>query len=387
MVLERKDVVVIGGGAAGLMCAMEAGRRGRKVLVLEHAPRLGNKILISGGGRCNFTNRHARAENYLSRHPDFCKSALSRYTPGDFTALVQKHGIAFHEKKQGQLFCDRSSRDILDALVAECQASRVEIRLGCGVHKISKSDRFQVATSRGTVECASMVIATGGLSFPKLGATDFGHRIARDFGLGVTEIRPGLVPLEFRDPKGFDELSGISFEAVVRCGRQSFRENVLLTHRGLSGPAILQISSYWREGIPIELDLLPDQPFEELVSGQSGSQVSTLLSMKLPKRFAQRWCDVYGFKKPPAMCSKAELTAISKAVHAWTIMPSGTEGYARAEVTLGGVDPADLSSKTMETRKVPGLYFVGEVVDVTGWLGGFNFQWAWASGHAAGRCV
>jgi len=336
----KADVIVVGGGAAGLLCAIEAGRRGRKVLLLEHNATIGEKIRISGGGRCNFTNIHTQPENFISENPSFAKSALSRYTPETFLALVERHRIRWHEKKSGQLFCDGSSREILSMLRKECDSAGVTILTECRVSSVQKG--FVVETSRGVLDCESLVIATGGLSIPKLGATDFGYRIAKQFGLRMTTTRPGLVPLTFDEPKELHALHGVSFEAEVRCGRTRFREKVLFTHRGLSGPAILQISSYWKPG--------------EIVTIEA-------VGMK-PRRLAQSWeGDV------------------------WSLRPSGTEGYAKAEVTAGGVDTRELSSQTMEARKAPGLYFVGEVVDVTGQLGGFNFQWAWASGFAAGQVV
>ncbi len=383
----KKDVIIVGGGAAGLMCAIEAGRRGRSVVVLEHAERLGKKILISGGGRCNFTNIHTQPKNFLSDHPDFCKSALSRYTPADFIALVEKHRIPYHEKKLGQLFCDQSSRQMVELLEEECKTSRVEIRLGCKIHSIHKNLSFQVETSQGLFSSDSLVIATGGLSFAKLGATDFGYRIAKEFNLKVTDLRPALVPLELQEPAGLSALSGISIDAVVHCRRQSFRENILLTHRGLSGPAILQISLYWQEGESIEIDLLPERSAESIFLGEHGAKtLSALLSQYLPKRFVQHWCSALANKFIKEH-TKAEREVIMQRLHHWKVAPHRTEGYPKAEVTLGGISTEELSSKTMEARAVPGLYFIGEVVDVTGWLGGYNFQWAWASGHAAGRYV
>jgi hypothetical protein len=387
----KRDVIVIGGGAAGLMCAIEAGKRGRSVLVLEHAERLGKKILISGGGRCNFTNVDARPENYISGNPHFCKSALARYTPADFIALVEKHGIAYHEKKLGQLFCDLSSKQIVEMLQSECEAAGVEIRLSCQVQELQKGAVFQLATSLGRLESDSLVIATGGLSFPKIGATDFGYRVARQFGLELTGTRPGLVPLTFgaEEQTAFGELSGISLDAVAKSSDASFRENILFTHRGLSGPAILQISNYRSENGPIRLDLLPDQPAKEIFATQrqTSKELKNVLSQFLPQRFVQEWCARFAPSRPMNQYSTQELEGIARRIHDWEIQPSGTEGYAKAEVTLGGVNTSELSSKTMESRRVPGLYFIGEVVDVTGWLGGYNFQWAWASGHAAGQFV
>ena len=387
----KRDVIVVGAGAAGLMCAAEAGKRGRSVLVLEHAERPGKKILISGGGRCNFTNLHAAPENYLSANPDFCKSALARYRPADFIRLVDQHGIAWHEKKLGQLFCDHSSRLIVEMLLQECEAARVELRLNCRVKTVRRNGGFALDTSLGVFECDSLVIATGGLSFPKLGATDFGYRIAEQFGLRLVPPQPGLVPLTFGDAgqRAFSELSGISVDAKVTAGGASFREHLLFTHRGLSGPAILQISNYLAGGEAVALDLLPDQPARELLLAERGTnkELKTVLGQVLPQRFAQQWCAACAPSKPMNRYTPPELEEIARRLHRWEIMPAGTEGYAKAEVTRGGVDTAGLSSKTMEARSVGGLYFIGEVVDVTGWLGGYNFQWAWASGHAAGQFV
>ncbi|HWF19361.1 MAG TPA: NAD(P)/FAD-dependent oxidoreductase [Verrucomicrobiae bacterium] len=386
----KRDVIVIGGGAAGLMCAIEAGRRGRSVTVLEHAERLGKKILISGGGRCNFTNVNAVPENYLSANPHFCKSALARYQPADFIALVEKHGIAYHEKKLGQHFCDITSRQIVEMLQKECEAARVEIRLNSQVQQVQKNLCFAVQTNGETWECDSLLIATGGLSFPKIGATDFGYRIAKQFGLKISGTRPGLVPLLFNeaDRAAFGDLSGISVDAIVFSNGASFRENILFTHRGLSGPAILQISNYCGDG-PITLDLLPNNPGSDFLKTQreTNKELKTFLSQWLPQRFAQQWCESFAPSRPMNRYSNQELEQIARQLHQWEIHPAGDEGYAKAEVTLGGVDTGELSSKTMESRRVPGLYFIGEVVDVTGWLGGYNFQWAWASGHAAGQVV
>ncbi|MDB6022624.1 MAG: hypothetical protein JWQ04_2481 [Pedosphaera sp.] len=387
----KRDVIIIGGGAAGLMCAIEAGKRGRTVVVLEHAERLGKKILISGGGRCNFTNINAVPENYLSANPHFCKSALARYRPADFIALVEQHGIAYHEKKLGQLFCDLSSRQIVELLQKECDAARVEIRLNCKIGQVQKNSCFQLETNLGPWECDSLVIATGGLSFPKIGATDFGYQVARQFSLKISATQPGLVPLLFdaQERAAFGDLSGISIDAIATANGTSFRENILLTHRGLSGPAILQISNYSGEAGPVSLDLLPEQSARDWLQTQrsTNKELKTALSQFLPQRFAQQWCELYAPSRPMNRYTTQELEEIARRLHHWQIQPSGTEGYAKAEVTLGGVDTGELSSKTMEARRVPGLYFIGEVVDVTGWLGGYNFQWAWASGHAAGQFV
>jgi len=385
------DVIIIGGGAAGLMCAIEAGKRGRSVLVLEHNERLGKKILISGGGRCNFTNSNAGPENYLSTNPHFHKSALARFTPADFIALVERHGIAHHEKKLGQLFCDTSSREIVELLQRECECAGVEIHLSCRVEEATKPDAFRVATSRGVFTSQSLVVATGGLSFPKIGATDFGYRLARQFELKVTTIRPGLVPVMFAsvERQAFAELSGISLDVEVSANDALFRENILFTHRGLSGPAILQISNYFAAGESFVANLLPDLDATALLLAQrqSGKELKTVLAQHMPARFTQAWCGRFADSRPMHRYSTEELTAIARRLEHWEIQPADTEGYSKAEVTVGGVDTGELSSKTLEARRVPGLYFVGEVVDVTGWLGGYNFQWAWASGHAAGQCV
>lgn len=387
----KRDVIVIGAGAAALMCAMAAGRRGRSVLVLEHAERAGKKILISGGGRCNFTNLNAGPENYLSANPDFCKSALARYRPADFIRLVEQHGIAWHEKKLGQLFCDGSSRQIVEMLLKECEEAGVELRLNCRVTEVRRTDGFALETSLGAFECDSLVIATGGLSFPKLGATDFGYGVARQFGLRIVPPEPGLVPLTFGETERrlFAELSGVSLDAKVTAGGTSFRESILFTHRGVSGPAILQISSYRRENEAIVMDLLPGESALDLLLAERGTnrELKTVLGRWLPQRFVQQWCAQYAPSRPMNRYSDRELKELAARMQRWEFLPSGTEGYAKAEVTRGGVDTGELSSKTMECRQVQGLYFIGEVVDVTGWLGGYNFQWAWASGHAAGQFV
>lgn len=387
----RLDVIVIGGGAAGLMCAIEAGRCGRRVLVIEHNERVGRKIEISGGGRCNFTNVNTTPGNFLSANPHFAKSALARYTPADFVSLVERHRIAYHEKKLGQLFCDESSRQIIEMLLRECDAARVEVRTNCRVSEVHKDALFVVTTNRGTFEAESLVVATGGLSIPKLGATDFGYRVARRFGLKVVQPAPALVPLTLapRDLASFRELSGVSVPAVVRLDGAEFAENFLVTHRGLSGPAILQISSYWSRGEALSVDLLPGKDALDLFHSkrESGVELLTLLGFQLPKRFAQVWCEMYAPSKPLKNFSDGELERVAARLHDWRITPAGTEGFQKAEVTKGGVDTAELSSKTLEARRVPGLYFIGEVVDVTGHLGGYNFQWAWASGYAAGQHV
>ncbi len=385
---EHFDVVVIGGGAAGLMAAITAGQRGRRVALLEHSDNIGKKIAISGGGRCNFTNLGASPENYLSERPDFCKSALARYTPWDFIALVEQHGIAYHEKKLGQQFCDGSARDIIDLLLAECAAAAVEVRCGTRVLTVEKSDRFRLITARGEITCDSLIIATGGLSFAKLGATDFGHKLAEQFGLRVTDLRPGLVPLTFdHENAALQSLSGVSLPVVARCGGATFAEAMLFTHRGISGPAVLQISSFWREGQTVTFDLLPEPGAAQhlLAARKQGRDLRSVLSERMPRRFAEAWCARHAKGKTLVHYKQSEFDEMLGQLRAWPFLAPDSEGYPKAEVTLGGVDTAELSSKTMEARRVPGLYFIGEVVDVTGWLGGYNFQWAWASGHAAGE--
>jgi predicted Rossmann fold flavoprotein len=385
------DAIIIGGGAAGLFCAIEAGKRGRRVLVIEHSERVGKKIAISGGGRCNFTNIHTRPDNFVSANPHFCKSALSRYTPFDFISLIEKHGIGYHEKKLGQLFCNGSSQQIIDLLLNECSDAGVEIRSSCTVESFSREDLFHVKTNQGVFTASSVVIATGGLSIKPLGATDFGYRIGKQFELAIEDPRPGLVPLTL-DPdllKKLSELSGVSIDALVSFGGASFRENILITHRGLSGPAILQISSYWKPGRALSINLLPDIDALEIFRSQetSATELVTLLSQYLPKRFAQAWCELFATSKPLRQYNRRQLETIAHELHHFELVPTGTEGFKKAEVTVGGVATKELSSKTMEARRVPGLYFIGEVVDVTGHLGGFNFQWAWASGYAAGQSI
>jgi len=388
---ESYDVIVIGAGAAGLFCAIEAGKRGRRVLVIEHASRVGKKIAISGGGRCNFTNTGTTPQDFLSANPHFCKSALARYTPSDFIALVEKHGIAYHEKKLGQLFCDESSQQIIDLLLRECNDAAVSIRCDCRVHQIEKDEDFSVATSGGAFTSAALVIATGGLSIPTLGATDFGYRIASQFGLRIEEPRPGLVPFTLQPEllEKLSPLSGISIDAQVSCRGTKFRENILVTHRGLSGPAILQISSYWQPGATVSLNLLPNTDiFAILLNHQRAEiELANLLSQFLPRRFAQAWCELNGGSRAVKRYEQHELRAVADKIHDMQIRPNGTEGFKKAEVTAGGVSTTELSSQTMECKRVPGLYFIGEVVDVTGHLGGYNFQWAWASGFAAGQVV
>ncbi len=385
------DVIIIGGGAAGLFCALTAGKRGRKVCVLEHNGEVGKKIVISGGGRCNFTNINTSAENFISQNPHFSKSALARFTPQDFLELVKKHQIQFYEKKLGQLFCRESSRQIVEMLLAECQQAKVEIRLNCAVKDVVKNEFFVVETNKGLLKSQSLVMACGGLSIPKIGATDFGYKIARKFGLKIIETRPALVPLVFpaNEAKDFANLAGISLDSSANFGEAAFRENLLFTHRGISGPAVLQISSYWKPRQKVSLDLLPTKNFEEiLLLNRAGKQTLTnFLSQYLPNRFAETFCAKYFTNKPLNQLSNHEIRQISEQIHDWQLKFDETEGYKKAEVTLGGVSTDELSSKTMEAKKVAGLYFIGEVVDVTGWLGGYNFQWAWSSGFVAGQAV
>jgi predicted Rossmann fold flavoprotein len=388
---SEQDVIVIGGGAAGLFCAIEAGKRGRKVLVLEHSDRVGKKIAISGGGRCNFTNIHTRPENFVSANRHFCKSALARYTPADFISLVEKHGIQYHEKKLGQLFCDESSQQIIDMLLSECADAKVEIRCGCQVRSVSNKDGFTAETNQGSFVSASLVIATGGLSIAPLGATDFGYCIARQFGLKIEPPRPALVPFTLTSglQKQLSSLSGISIDALVECDDTEFRENILITHRGLSGPAILQISLYWEAGAPLIINLLPDEDVLKLLKDKQSSEIelANLLAQHLPRRFAQAWCNLYGPSRPLKQFNDSQLAEIARQIQKFQITPAGTEGFKKAEVTAGGVATTELSSQTMAAKRVPCLYFIGEVVDVTGQLGGYNFQWAWASGYAAGQSV
>ena len=382
------DVAVLGAGGAGLMCAATAGFRGRTVVVLEHSESVGKKIAISGGGRCNFTNLGATAANYISERPEFCKSALARYTPQHFIALVEQYGIAYHEKKLGQQFCDGSSREIIDMLMSECREAGAKILCNARVSKVEKGGRFTIHTSAGVVSAESLVVATGSLSFPKLGASDFGHRIAKQFAHRVTPLRPGLVPLTFTpEQQAFHELSGLALPVVARCNGAAFEEALLFTHRGISGPATLQISSYWREGDTVLVDFLTDSRCERAIvaARATGTELSGILTEWMPRRFVEAWCAAHAPKKPLVHYTKKEFDDTLALLRAWPFPAAGTEGYPKAEVTLGGVDTAGLSSKTMESRTVPGLYFIGEVVDVTGWLGGYNFQWAWASGHAAGE--
>ena len=383
------DALILGGGAAGLMCAIEAGKRGRRVAVLEHADRLGKKILISGGGRCNFTNLNCGPENFLSSNPHFATSALARYAPADFIALVEKHGIPYHEKTLGQLFCDHSAHDILAMLEAECHANGVTIFLNTRVQEVQRRTGFVLHATNAEFRAPVLVVATGGLSIPKMGATSLGYDLARQFGLAIREPWPGLTPLSLspEDCSRYCDLAGVSLEVIASCGRQRFREKMLITHRGLSGPAILQVSSYWEKPQPILVDLAPDHELTAAFRDPKTPRTVSTLRMELRKllsdRFANRWLDFHA----PASWTNQALADLEKQAHAWPILPAGTEGYEKAEVTAGGVNTDELSAKTMESRKVPGLFFIGEVVDVTGHLGGFNFQWAWASGAAAGRAL
>lgn len=383
------DVIIIGSGAAGLMCAMTAAGRGRSVLLLDHTENPAEKIRISGGGNCNFTNLHAKPENYLSANPHFCRSALARYTPQQFIELLKKHRIRYHEKTQGQLFCDAGSEAIVSMFLSECDNAGVKRISSCRIQSVSRDGIFKVATNRGAYEAASLVIATGGLSIPKTGATPFGYRIAGQFGIPVVHLKPGLVPLSFHPQEwsAYSGLSGISVEAEVTFGKQSFRDSLLFTHRGLSGPAILQISSYWEHGQPLSINLLPNSDMHDLMKEGSRMLVKNFLAQYLPQRLAEVFSAARGWDKPLNQYSEKQRQAIAGQLHGWRITPSGTLGYSKAEVTCGGVDTRALSSKTLQTNDVPGLYFIGEVVDVTGQLGGFNFQWAWASGHAAGSAV
>ena len=389
------EVIIIGAGAAGLMCAATAAVRGRQVLLLDHANKAGKKILMSGGGRCNFTNLYTEPANFLSGNPHFCKSALARYTQWDFIELVARHGVPYHEKKLGQLFCDHKSSDILAMLLAECTETGVELRLDTSVQAIERVEGgYRLQTSAGAAHCQSLVIATGGLSIPTLGATGFGYQVARQFGHTVLPTRAGLVPFTVTDPalKALcSELSGTSVDCVVSCNGQSFRENLLFTHRGLSGPAMLQISSYWQPGDELVIDLLPGLDalgwLQEQALARPNIELKTLLADVFTRKLAVLLCDSWFASRALKQYAPAELREVAERLGSWRLVPAGTEGYRTAEVTLGGVDTREVSSKTMESQKSPGLYFIGEVLDVTGQLGGFNFQWAWASGHAAGEVV
>lgn len=384
--MQNFDVIVLGGGAAGLLCATEAGKRGRRVVLLERAEKIGKKILISGGGRCNFTNLHTEPKHFLSENPHFAKSALARYTPADFIALVEKHGISYHEKTRGQLFCDNSATQIIIMLESECRDANVKIVVDAKVTEVRRDTAFTIHTDTTEYRAPALVVATGGISIPKMGATGFGYDLARQFGLDVVQARPALVPLVFRptDRNRYSDLAGVSTEVIVAAGNSAFREKMLFTHRGLSGPAILQASSYWKEGEALQIDLAPDHEATQKIR-EAGTRTATVaekaLREFLPQRLAERWLKFH----PPKAWTNIALDAFERELHNWAVRPAGTEGYEKAEVTAGGVDTAELSSKTMESRKVPGLFFIGEVVDVTGHLGGFNFQWAWASAASAGR--
>jgi predicted Rossmann fold flavoprotein len=388
------DAVIIGGGAAGLMCALTAGQRGLRVLVVDHANRVGKKILMSGGGRCNFTNTGAAPANFLSANPHFCKSALARYTPADFIGMVERHGIAYHEKELGQLFCDVSSKLIVKMLLDECAAAQVRIETGCSVERVQRIEGgFRLHTSLGSFAAPALVVASGGLSIPSMGASGFGYELARQFGHHVLPTRAGLVPLTLtgKHQERLQDLSGVALPVAAICGQQRFRNFMLITHRGVSGPAILQISSYWQPGDDLRLDLLPGQDalawLKDQQKQRSAAELKTALSDVLPRRFAQRLCELWLPNRPLKQYNEPQLREIAEVLSAWPLVASGTEGYRTAEVTLGGVDTDELSSSTMMSKRVPGLYFIGEVVDVTGWLGGYNFQWAWASGHAAGMAL
>lgn len=393
--MQDVDVIIVGAGAAGMMCAVEAAKRGRRVLLVDHSPQVGAKILISGGGRCNFTNKSVSAENYVSQNPDFCRSALARYTPEDFIALVDKHQIAYHEKKLGQLFCDASARQIVDMLVAECGAAGVGFQLDTSIMAVKKTPAgFELQTSKEEMSCTSLVIATGGLSIPKTGASGFGYDIARQFGLKIIPTAPALdgflAPVALK--KDFEKLSGVSLGVVVSTGTNSFRENILFTHKGLSGPAALQASLHWKLGLSLILNLIPETHPQEWMeknrASGSKAQVQNLLLEFFPKSFADFFAELNGVSGKRLLdLGVKELQNLVKNLSAWEIKPEGTVGYSKAEVTRGGVSTEELSSKTMESKKVPGLYFIGEVVDVTGWLGGYNFQWAWSSGWVAGQSV
>jgi len=392
------DVMILGAGAAGLMCAIEAGKRGRRVAVLERSERIGKKILISGGGRCNFTNLHCRPEHFLSSNPNYCKSALARYTPADFVALVEKHGISYHEKKLGQLFCDGSAQEIVTLLEEECAAAGVRIFTGVEVQEVTHAAGFHIRAGELKFSAPALVVSTGGLSIPKIGATSLGYDLARQFGLSIRDCRPGLVPVTFedKDRRSYCDLAGVSAEVIVSCGAARFRESMLITHRGLSGPAILQVSSYWiprspsadgKSSAPLMIDLAPGREctaaFRDPHARRGPDAARTALRAILPQRLADRWFELH----PPEDWTNRSLARLEEGLHHWQVTPAGTEGYGKAEVTVGGVDTDELSGKTMEARKVPGLFFIGEVVDVTGHLGGFNFQWAWASGYCAGEAL
>jgi len=389
----KYDVIVIGGGAAGLMCAIEAGKRGRSTLVIERSEKIGKKILISGGGRCNFTNHNAAPHTYQCQNPHFHKSALSRYTQEDFLRLVEKHGIEYYEKKLGQQFCKENAMQIVNLLQAECDEAGVEIRRNCNIEKVFKNEDFKLVTADIEFHADSLVIASGGLSIPKMGATGFGYQVAKKFGMDVTDRQAALVPFVFEESylKNFEGLSGISMDTTVKCRGTTFRENILVTHLGVSGPAILQISSYWQPGDIVTIDLLPSLELKEIIEQQidrnSLQEIKTVISEYLPKRFVDRVFELWLKNKPLKQLPPKEIDAICTFFHQWEIAPDDTEGYRTAEVTLGGVNTDGVSSKTFESKNQPGLYFIGEVLDVTGWLGGYNLQWAWSSGFCAGQYV
>ncbi len=391
--MKNYDVVIIGAGASGLMCALSAGQRGRKVLILDHSDRVGNKILISGGGSCNFTNLYLEAEYYISGNSHFCKSALSRFSQYDFISLVDKYNVSYQERQWGQLFCNGNSVEILNLLLEECRLSGVKIQNRSTIKEIEKQNCFNVKTNSENYTTESLVIATGGLSMPTIGATGFGYEVAEQFGLKVLSRQPGLVPLTFskNDLENFSDLSGISVDAAVSCNGQSFRESILFTHRGLSGPAVLQISNYWQSGDEVVINLLPDIDLAETIKQwqkeRPKAELKNLIGELLTRRVAHRWLEVWYHNKPANQYNEKEINEVADIFHVWRIRPSGTEGYKVAEVTRGGVDTNELSSKTFETRKIKSLYFIGEVVDVTGWLGGYNLQWAWSSGYCAGQFV
>ncbi len=385
----KRDVIIIGAGASGLLCAIECGKRGRSVLVIDHADHAGSKIRISGGGRCNFTNTDVSSDHYCSQNPHFCKSALARFSPRDFLSRLEKYHIPYCTKEKNQLFCVKSSRDIITMLEKECEQSHAELRFQCKVSDIKKQTNFIITTTQGVFSADSLVVATGGLSYSQLGATGLGYEVAEQFGLRIVQQKPALVPFVFaeQERKVFQELAGISLDTNVSCGPRRFRGNILFTHRGLSGPAALQASLFWSPGSQLTINLLPKTDVQDVFSEHRNSRVEmrNLLAAYFPKRFAQTWCNIHMIDKPINQTSDKELSVIAVSLHAWKVVPRGTEGYKTAEVTAGGVDTDELSSKTMEAKRVPGLFFVGEVVDVTGLLGGYNLHWAWASGHAAGQ--
>lgn len=388
------DILIIGAGAAGLFCASQVASSGKKVAILEHQERVGKKILISGGGRCNFTNLYSNPQNFISSNPHFCKSALARFSPKDFISFVEKYEIPYFEKKLGQLFCQVSAKEITNLLLSECQKNGVEIHLNCKIESVKKNEKFILQTSKAEFSAESLIIATGGLSFKNLGATDFGYKIAQQFQINLIEPTPALVPLIWKeeDANKFRELSGVSIDTEVSCHSKKFRENILFTHQGLSGPAILQISSYWKANDPIQINLFPELEIEKVLlaekQNQNRSTLKNFLAQFLPKRFLEIWTELQKIDpKPLLKYSDPELHRIAESLHAWTVHPARLGGYDKAEVTRGGVNPDELSSKTMESKKVPNLYFIGEVIDVTGHLGGHNFQWAWASGYAAAEAL